>query len=130
MERLKSPQPSFQKISSSGETEASEIAPPKQSPTGKTYFISRHPGALAWAESQGFHVDECLEHFEVNRVQPGDMVIGTLPVNLIAQVNKCGGRYFHLSLELPAEARGKELSAEEMQAFGARLEEFEVTQIK
>lgn len=96
----------------------------------KTYFVSRHPGAKAWAESQGFHVDERLEHFDVNLVQPGDKVIGTLPVNLAARVSELGGRYFHLSLELPAEARGKELSAEEMQAFGARLEEFEVIQIK
>ncbi len=97
--------------------------------SGKTYFISRHPGAFAWAKSQGFQVDECLQHFDVNQVQPGDTILGTLPVNLIAQVNQRGGRYFHLSLELPADVRGKELSAEEMDTFGARLEEFTATRL-
>jgi len=52
-----------------------------------------------------------------------------LPVNLIAQVNERGGRYFHLALELPAEMRGQELSAEQMQTFGAQLKEFKVISI-
>ncbi|MDY6991954.1 MAG: CRISPR-associated protein Csx16 [Pseudomonadota bacterium] len=106
---------------------AFEVAQPQ--PTGKTYFISRHPGAFAWANTQGFQVDECLEHFDVNLIQDGDTVIGTLPVNLIAQVNERGGRYFHLALELPAERRGQELSAEEMQKFGAQLKEFKVISV-
>lgn len=89
-----------------------------------TYFISRHPGAAAWAESEGFHIDQRLAHFNVVDVQPGDIVLGTLPVSLIAEVNQRGGRYFHLTLELPAEARGKELSADDMRNFGARLEEY------
>ena len=87
-----------------------------------TYFISRHPGAAAWAEAEGFHVDERLAHFDVNSVQPGDRVLGTLPINLVAEVNARGGTYFHLTLELPAEARGKELTADDMRNFGARLE--------
>ena len=89
-----------------------------------TYFISRHPGAAAWAEAEGFHVDERLAHFDVNSVQPGDRVLGTLPINLVAEVNARGGTYFHLTLELPAEARGKELTADDMRNFGARLEGF------
>lgn len=89
-----------------------------------TYFISRHSGAIAWVESQGFHVDQQLAHFEVNVVNAGDSVLGTLPVNLIAEVNQRGGRYFHLTLELPAQLRGQELTAAMMQAHGARLEEY------
>ncbi|MGB1258310.1 MAG: CRISPR-associated protein Csx16 [Thiolinea sp.] len=89
-----------------------------------TYFISRHPGAVAWAESEGFHVDQRLAHFEVAMVQPGDIVLGTLPVHLIAEVNVRGGRYYHLTLSLPAALRGKELSAAEMREYGARLEGF------
>ncbi|HPE60797.1 MAG: CRISPR-associated protein Csx16 [Thiothrix sp.] len=90
--------------------------------TGVTYFISRHAGAAAWAESEGFHVDRQLAHFDVESVMPGDTVLGTLPVNLVAAVNARGGRYFHLTLELPAEARGRELSADDMRRYGARLE--------
>jgi CRISPR-associated protein Csx16 len=89
-----------------------------------TYFISRHIGAVAWAESEGFHVDQQLAHFDVNIVQAGDQVLGTLPITLVAEVNVRGGVYFHLTLELPAEARGKELTAEDMRAYGARLEAY------
>lgn len=89
-----------------------------------TYFISRHSGAIAWAQSQGFQVDQQLAHLDVNVINAGDVVLGTLPVNLIAEVNQRGARYFHLTLELPAELRGRELTAEIMQAYGARLEEF------
>ena len=89
-----------------------------------TYFISRHAGAVDWAEAQGFHVDQRLAHFDVTVIQPNDRVIGTLPINLVADVNARGGYYFHLTLELPAEARGKELSAADMQRYGARLEAY------
>ncbi len=94
-----------------------------------TYFISRHAGAVAWAQSQGFQVDQQLAHFDVNRVQAGDVILGTLPVNLIAEVNARGGRYFHLTLDLPAELRGQELTAELMQRYGARLEEFRALKV-
>ena len=87
-----------------------------------TYFISRHSGAVDWAESEGFHVDARLAHFDVGIVQAGDRVLGTLPINLVAEVNARGGMYFHLTLELPSDARGKELTAADMRTYGARLE--------
>lgn len=89
-----------------------------------TYFISRHIGAVDWAESEGFHVDQLLTHFDVTIVKPGDTVLGTLPINLVAEVNARGGDYFHLTLELPSDARGKELTADDMRQFGARLESY------
>ena len=92
-----------------------------------TYFISRHAGAIAWAESEGFHVDQQLQHLDVEQIQAGDQVLGTLPVNLIAQVNARGARYFHLTLELPASLRGQELTADLMREHGARLEEYQAT---
>lgn len=94
-----------------------------------TYFISRHPGAVAWAESEGFHVDDCLAHFEVKIVQPGDRILGTLPINLVAEVNARGGQYYHLTLELPADTRGKELTADDMRNYGARLEQYTAQKI-
>ena len=91
-----------------------------------TFFITRHPGAKDWAEQEGFHIDELIEHLEVSSVQPGDRVLGSLPVNLAAKVCARGGRYFHLSLSLPQEWRGRELTADDMRRFGAGLEEFRV----
>lgn len=95
-----------------------------------TYFISRHPGAGDWAASKGFHVDQRLAHFDVDIVQAGDRVLGTLPINLVADVNARGGHYYHLTLELPAEARGRELTVADMCAYGARLEAYTAQKIQ
>ena len=92
-----------------------------------TWFVTRHPGAVAWAQRRGLAVDRQLAHLAPEQIAPGDTVIGTLPVNLIARVCARGGRYLHLSLDLPAEARGRELTADELERYGARLEAYVVT---
>jgi len=92
-----------------------------------TYFISRHPGARAWASRQPLQVDCWVDHLDLASIQPGDTVIGTLPVNLAAEVCQRGGKYVHLSLELPATARGQELTAEQMKAYGVRLQAYRVS---
>ncbi len=94
-----------------------------------TFFVSRHPGAAAWAQAQGLAVDRLVVHLDPVEVGAGDTVIGTLPVNLAAAVCARGARYLHLSLDLPAERRGRELSAADMAACGARLEEYRVQKI-
>lgn len=94
-----------------------------------TYFVSRHPGAHDWAISEGIPVDEVIVHLDVTQVRAGDMVIGSLPVNLAAGVCARGGRYLHLSLDLPAEARGLELTTAAMRRYGARVEEYRVERI-
>ena len=91
-----------------------------------TYFISRHPGAIAWAHAQGISVDQQLAHLDIQCIQAGDIVIGSLPVNLAAAVCACGAEYIHLALKLPEHWRGQELSAEQMQACGAQLEAYSV----
>ena len=93
------------------------------------YFITRHPGAVAWAHNEGIDAAKVIDHLDVTTIQPGDTVIGTLPVNLAAQVCARGARYLHLSLELPPDMRGKELTAEDMRRLGARLEAFHVQTI-
>ena len=90
----------------------------------KTFFISRHPGAIEWATRHGIMGAELVPHFDPEEVEPGDVVIGTLPINLVAEVNRRGGIYQHLSMDLPADARGKELTADDMDQYGARLEIF------
>ena len=92
-----------------------------------TFFVSRHSGAVEWVTRQGLKVDRQIAHLEPGLVQPGDIVIGILPVNLASDVCRRGARYFNLSLDLPPEARGRELSADELDGYGARLEEFTIT---
>ena len=91
-----------------------------------TYFVTRHSGARDWAQDKGIRVDQVVDHLDVTQVRAGDVVIGSLPVNLAAEVCERGGHYLHLSLDLPSKLRGKELTAEDMRALGARVEEYVV----
>lgn len=97
-----------------------------------TYFITRHSGARDWAARNGHGSAVLMEHMEESALaslRPGDNVLGTLPVHLAAKVCERGARYFHLSIDIPPDARGRDLSADEMEAFGARLEEFVVRKV-
>jgi len=100
-------------------------APPAPAPS-RTLFVSRHPGAREWACAEGLAVDAVVDHLAIDEIAPGDTVIGSLPVNLAAEVCARGARYFHLAIELPADLRGEELSDEMLRALGARLVEFRV----
>jgi CRISPR-associated protein Csx16 len=91
-----------------------------------TFFITRHPGAIEWANRQQFKVDIQIPHLDPAQVQAGDTVIGTLPVNLAAQVCAKDAAYWHLSLALPANQRGQELSADELERLGAHIESFQI----
>ncbi|NLY14996.1 MAG: CRISPR-associated protein Csx16 [Gammaproteobacteria bacterium] len=92
-----------------------------------TWFISRHPGALHWMQSNDIHFDHHLTHLDNEPIQPGDTVIGSLPVNLAAEVCAKGANYWNLSLMLPETARGRELSADELDLYQAKLEAFTIS---
>ena len=91
-----------------------------------TWFVSRHPGALQWMRQHGPAFDFHVPHLDPADVQRGDTVIGTLPVHLAAQVCARGAAYLHLVLAAPQEARGRELSAQELQDMGATLQRFTI----
>lgn len=91
-----------------------------------TWFISRHPGAVEWARRRRLPVDRYVAHLDALAVQPGDTVIGSLPVNLAAVVCERGARYLHLSVELPAHLRGQELTADQLEELGAEVREYRV----
>jgi CRISPR-associated protein Csx16 len=91
-----------------------------------TYFVSRHPGAIEWAKRQKLEVTQFVPHLDPVEVQAGDTVIGSLPVNLAAQVCERGAAYWHLSLALPAALRGRELSAADMLQMGAHVHPYHV----
>jgi CRISPR-associated protein Csx16 len=73
-----------------------------------TYFITRHSGAIAWATQQGICVDRQISHLDINDIQSGDTVIGSLPVNLAAEICQRGAAYIHMTLNVPEHWRGKE----------------------
>ena len=97
---------------------------------GITWFVSRHPGAIEWAQRQNLAIDCWVGHLDTVQVKAGDIVIGTLPVNLAADVCKLGARYLHLSLKVPAEWRGRELTIAELLAGPAELKAFHIEEAR
>ena len=90
----------------------------------KTVFVSRHPGAAEWAARHMTAGVEVVPHFT-----PTDepvKVAGTLPVHLAAAVCAAGGEYWHLSMDIPPELRGVELTADQMEQCGCRFEQYTV----
>jgi CRISPR-associated protein Csx16 len=92
-----------------------------------TYFVSRHAGAVEWASTQDLGIDVWLEHLDAASVIPGDIVAGTLPVHLAAAVCERGAIYLHLAIDMPGQLRGGELTAEQLEQMGARLEKYDVS---
>ena len=93
------------------------------------WFISRHPGALAWARQNGIAFDRHVVHLDTGKIGAGDKVIGSLPVNLAAEVCARGAEYWNLSLSIAEQDRGRELSAEQLQGYNATLEHYEIRKL-
>jgi CRISPR-associated protein Csx16 len=91
-----------------------------------SWFVTRHPGAVDWAGARGIEA-KIVAHLDPATIHAGDVVMGTLPVHLAAEVCARGARYLHLNLDLPPEARGRDLTADDMDRFGATLTEFVVS---
>lgn len=102
------------------------LAPHTLPTSGRVVVVSRHRGALDWLVRQGVSADQVLAHLSLECVRPGDVVVGTLPVHLAAELCARGARYFHLRVDLTFEQRGRELTAEEMESSSASLQEYRV----
>lgn len=87
----------------------------------RVILVSRHAGLVEWVKNKGFVVDKHFTHLDVKDVQNGDVIIGTLPVQMIASICKKGAKYYHLEITLPEALRGKELSASKLDKLGADL---------
>lgn len=96
-----------------------------------TLLISRHPSAIAWVKSK-MSVDAVLTHLtedDLITLTPAHTVIGTLPIHLAAAVCDTGASFVYLSLDTPPELRGQELSIEQMNQLGARLESYNIIKL-
>lgn len=91
-----------------------------------TWFVSRHPGAVEWARRNDVAFDRHVEHLDTAHIAGGDTVIGSLPVNLAADICTRGAEYWNLSLRLTPQDRGRELSAEDLQRYGASIERYDI----
>lgn len=93
------------------------------------WLVTRHPGAVEWAARQGIQWGKHVAHLDPREIAAGDTVIGSLPINLAAEICNRGARYFNLSLNLPAHLRGRELDAATLAACDARLEEYIIKRV-
>lgn len=91
-----------------------------------TWLVTRHAGALEWAQRRGIigEADKVVASLAARDVRRGDVVIGTLPVHLAAEVCANGARYLHIAMDVPPEQYGKELSPDDMDACGADCRPF------
>lgn len=88
------------------------------------WIVTRHAGALEWLSRLGVQGDRVVPHLDPGWIEAGDRVVGTLPIQLVAAVCARGGRYEHISVELPVGLRGRELCADTLECHGARLESY------
>lgn len=91
------------------------------------WFVSRHPGAVFWAKRRQLHVDRWVSHLLPDEVKEGDIVIGTLPMGIAAEVCQKGVRYFTLDIALAESDRGRELTESELESLNCTLKEVSVT---
>lgn len=91
-----------------------------------TYFVSRHAGAIAWAGRHGIAPDHWVDHLDIETIREGDRVVGTLPVPIAAAVCALGAHYLHLDVPQQQAQRGRELSADDLDAMGASVRGYRV----
>ncbi len=94
-----------------------------------TYFVSRHPGAIAWVKEKNYPVDVFLEHLDVSVIRSGDKVIGNVPMALAAEICDRGARYYSVSIQTSRGQRGKELTSEDMEKASCIIEEYVVKKV-
>ena len=99
----------------------------------KIWFISRHPGAWKWFCATGnrgrWQVTHPVSHIDPVDISTGDIVIGTLPIQLAAEICDKGAEYWHLTLALGENQRGKELSYDDMIAASASVEQYHIRRL-
>lgn len=117
----------------------------------RTIIVTRHPGAIEWLRKHHPELVEttycCIDHEandscafchgtgveedisirdHIGKDEMSDLedarVVGILPFNLAV----LAAEYYHLDMEIPAEARGKEISCSDMEKFGAHLTRYYV----
>ena len=94
------------------------------------YLVSRHQGAVEWMQNMRNHKNKHLTHLEnYNDLSAGDVVVGSLPINIVADLAQYGVSYLHLSLYIPEHLRGIELTAEQLSSLDARREEYEIRRV-
>ena len=90
----------------------------------KKVIVTRHTALVEFLKELGVE-GEVVAHATEETVA-GKHVFGVLPMRLAAEA----GRFTEVSLNVPAELRGKELSLEEIKACNPTLTTFKVERVE
>lgn len=88
------------------------------------WFVSRHQGAIDWMKTQPIEVDHWVSHLDVECIQTQDVVIGTLPLHMVAQICEKGAQFYCLSIHIQETQRGQELTATQLDQYACTLQPF------
>jgi CRISPR-associated protein Csx16 len=91
--------------------------------------ITRHPGAADWVMQQLSHQVQVVSHLAPDEIEPGGAYYGVLPLNLAAAICAQGSVCWVISVNMPPELRGQELSAKQLDELGAELVRYDVRPI-
>lgn len=87
----------------------------------RTIIVTRHPGTIEWLKRRGI-TGEVIAHATPDQVE-GAVVYGVLPMHLAA----LAAEYWAVEHASFAMDRGRELSADELDARAARMVRYSVT---
>ena len=90
-----------------------------------TFIITKHVGAVQWAKNKGIEHDIYLEDLNlIHELKAGDVVVGTLPIHVVYELNQRDINYLHIALDIPAELNDQALDAAQLEACNARIESY------
>lgn len=88
--------------------------------------VTRHPGAAAWVQRVLGRPVRCVTHLHESELVAGTRYYGVFPLNLAAAICTAGAECWAISLQVPPELRGQELTATQLDQLGARLVRYTV----
>ena len=97
------------------------------------YIVTRHCASREWILNNLPHsTDETIvqSHLDPNVIQQGDVVVGVLPLHIIAQIYDKGGTFYAFDIVIDKNLRGKELSKKDLVQCQPTLTKYTVIQEK
>ena len=81
-------------------------------------IVSRHKSTVEYLKTI-FGNAEVVDHLTPEDIEKikGKIVVGNLPIDMIAELLKNGNRFVLVTLNVPRELRGKELSLKEVKKY-------------
>ena len=85
-------------------------------------IVSRHESTIKFVKVM-FKDATVFEHIsDVDMLKDFDLIIGNLPLPLVAKLKEMGKRFVMISLNIPRELRGKELTLDELKKYAEMIE--------